>query len=264
LQLVNLPAILLLRHFGDVPKLVEHLTLNGSGVAIDVSCCEKDRFMPFDRVVTPRGHATIVGKENELLWLKTDDASALGAGAGTFRDPSQFKLVRRIGFPAVLDNEISVSSVDFKDLKILPDDEIITNGSKFVVVGMNAEKKVVVRVVGSEVTQTFAPAAFADCQIVYRADLPANRIYDSKAGTGLNLSVSLRDFVGKRFIPDDVIETPKGLGLVVGMSDANVAIHLIGDDGVSFFTPQAIYDASLFNLKQRRAIASVFVRRESG
>jgi hypothetical protein len=118
-------------------------------------------------------------------------------------------------------------------------------------------------VAGSDARQTFGSAAFADCQIVYRADIPASRIYDSKAGTGLNLSVSSRDFVGKRFIPGDVIETPKGLGLVVGVTDANVAIHLVGDDGVSFFTPQAIYDASLFKLKQRRAIASVLGKRES-
>jgi hypothetical protein len=100
--------------------------------------------MPFDRVITPRGHATIVGKEKELLWLKTDDASALGAGAGTMRDASEFRLVRRIGFPAVLENGLSVSSVDFKDLNGLPDDEVIANGSKFVVLGMNSEKKIVV------------------------------------------------------------------------------------------------------------------------
>ena len=58
----------------------------------------------------------------------------------------------------------------------------------------------------------------------------------------------------KGLCDDDVIVTPKGVGLVVGMTDSNVGVHLTNDDGVSFFTPQAIYDPNLFQLKHRRAI----------
>jgi hypothetical protein len=257
LNLTPPPGIQLLRHFGSNPVTVDRLALNGFGMEINVSCLETDEFMPFDRVITQRGHATIVGKAVGRIWVITDDAAALGAGAGSLPDTSQFRLVRRIGTKGIAKNGLSVSSDDFKGSSILPDDEILLKGGKYTVLGMNNEKLVAVK---SDGTHLFKLADFEDCVIVYRADLQATRAYHSKAGTRLTLSVSLRDFLGKRFIPDDVIETPLGVGLVVGVTDGNVAIHLSGDDGVSFFTPQAIYDSALFKLKQRRAIISVFRR----
>jgi hypothetical protein len=262
LVLVPPPGILLLRHFGTAPVIVERLALNGSGVEIDVSCSESDEFMPFDRVVTQRGHATIVGRAEGKIWLATDDASALGGGAGTLPDTSQFRLVRRIAAKGVSKTGLSVSSDDFRGSRILPDDEVLVKGGRYIVLGMNNEKLVGIKSVSGGGTYLFPLSDFDECQIVYRADIPATRAYHSRAGTRLTLSVSLRDFLGKRFIPDDVIETPLGVGLVVGITDANVAIHLSGDDGVSFFTPQAIYDTALFKLKQRRAISSVIKRKD--
>jgi hypothetical protein len=143
-------------------------------------------------------------------------------------------------------------------LAVLPDDQVLIGSGKYTIVGMSEGKQICARAADDGALQMFDAKELKDCSIVYRADLPASRIYHSKAGTGLHLSVSSRDFVGKRFLPDDIIETPKGVGLVVGVIDANVGIHLITDDGVSFFTPQAIYDAGLFKLKQRRAIVSMF------
>jgi hypothetical protein len=170
--------------------------------------------------------------------------------------------VRRIAAKAVSKAGLSVSSDDFRGSPILPDDEVLVKGARYIVLGMNSDGLVGVRNVGGDGTHLFPIADFDDCSVVYRAELPATRAYHSKAGTRLTLSVSLRDFIGKRFIPDDVIETALGVGLVVAVADANVAIHLAGDDGVSFFTPQAIYDSNLFKLRQRRAISSVFRRKE--
>jgi hypothetical protein len=164
----------------------------------------------------------------------------------------------RIAAKAVSKSGLSVSSDDFRGSPVLPDDEVLVKGARHIVLGMNSDRLVGVKNVGGDGTHLFPLANFEDCSVVYRAELPATRAYHSKAGTRLTLSVSLRDFIGNRFIPDDVIETPLGVGIVVGVTDANVAIHLSGDDGVSFFTPQAMYDSSLFNLSQRRAIASVF------
>jgi hypothetical protein len=264
LSLVPPPGLLLLRHFGE-RVLVERPSLDGGAVTIDVSCAIDDEFMPFDRVITPRGHATIVGKTDGALWLVTDDAAALGAGAGTLPSAAHFRLVRRIGERTLSKTGLSVASVDFIGSPVLPDDEVLLRGARCRILGMNAERFVAVRNLVSDAnghTQLLPLAELAGCAIVYRADLPASRAYHSKAGTRLTLSVSLRDFLGKRFIPDDVLETPKGIGLVVGVTDANVAIHLAGDDGVCFFTPQAIYDVSLFKLRQRRAIVSAFRRKD--
>lgn len=275
-------SLLLLRRETDKkePVCIDHLTLDGLAVSVDVSCHKDDVFKPFDRVNTKFGTATLCGKKDGKWWLQTDDALALGGGIGFVSDDSSFQLIRRIGnrdttfhlgdfnIDGCKENDknivVSVSTEDFKDLTVLPGDLIIANNGKFKVVGMNVENRQVIGVsvpVSSTVSNGklhyFSDKDFDNVSIVFRSDLPATRIYYSKTGNGLNLSVSMRDFVGKRFIADDLIETPFGVGLVVGMADSNLGIHLNTEHGVSFFTPQSIYDSSLFKLIKRRAIVSL-------
>lgn len=254
LTFVTPNSLLLLRHFGKDPVYVDRVTLTNGGVAVNVSCQPGDKWLPYDRVITPRGTATVVGQADGKTWLATDDASAIGAGIGSMKDTSQFKLIRRLFHPGVNETGLSVSSDSFSGWPILPADIVIIGNVKYTVIGMTKDDKVVVA--AGDRTRTFEKAEVQNASIVFRADLPATRIYYSKTGNGLTMSVSSRDFIGKRFIPDDVIKTPKGIGLVVGMTESNIGIHLANDDGVSFFTPQATYDASLFQLKQRRAIIS--------
>ena len=108
----------------------------------------------------------------------------------------------------------------------------------------------------NEVTSLSAPA-ISQCSVVYRADLPATRSYLSKTGCLLPLQVSLSDFIGKRFLPDDVVVTPHGPGVVIGVKDSFVAIHLFQDQGFSLFSEDAVRDPTLFQLKERRAIATI-------
>ncbi|OHT12202.1 hypothetical protein TRFO_18108 [Tritrichomonas foetus] len=253
-------SLLLLRRESSTPVIVERLALNGFSVEIDVSCKPDDLFKPFDRVITSRGHATLCGKNNGKWWLQTDDALSLGGGIGFTSDSNSFKLVRRICSDANL-NGLSVSTNDFKDLPVYPDDVVIIDKGKYRVEGIkNGKIQCKSLAEGKIKDRDFLPVELDNISIIFRADLPASRIYHSKTGNGLNLSVSMRDFVGRRFIADDIIETPFGVGLVVGIADSNLGIHLNSEQGVSFFTPQAIYDNSLFKLIQRRAIVSMMNR----
>ena len=278
-------SLLLLRRDtnGDnEPVYVDRLTLDGLSASVDVSCKKDDKFKPFDRVVTKSGTATICGKKDGNWWIQTDDALAIGGGVGFVSDVSSFQLVRRVGkrdttfhisdFNIELGNGkdavVSVSTDDFIGLTVLPDDLIVTNEGKYRVIGLDVESKQVIgvsvsvsaenqQISKSDKLHTFTKKEIENASIVFRSDLPASRIYYSKTGNGLNLSVSMRDFAGKRFIADDLIETPFGVGLVVGIADSNLGIHLNNEHGVSFFTPQAIYDSSLFKLIKRRAIVSL-------
>lgn len=255
LHFITPSSLLLLRRFSSHPAYVDRLSLNGSSVHVDVSCNEDDSIMPFDRVITPHGHATYVGKTEDLFWIATDDAAALGAGIGSVADSSDFKVVRRIGFPAIQD-ELSVSSDDFLNLPILPDDVICVDNDKYRVLGRKEDIIHALHLQDST-EKTFRLNEVKDISIVYRVDLPASRIYLSKTGNGLSLSVSLHDFVGMRMIPDDIVKTPFGNGVVIGVVDSNIGIHIIGDDGVSFFTQQAIYDPIIFQILQRRVVVSL-------
>ena len=245
---------------------VDRLSLDGLSASVNVTCNSDSQFKPFDRVITKRGHGTIIGigeNNDNKWWVQTDDALSLGGGIGYMSDSSSFKLVRRICGEGFNEEGISVSTDDFQELPVFPDDVIILNDKKYRVIGMTKSQTIKCKIIndvnsnGNDGFREFQKSELNDVSIVFRADLKASRIYHSKTGNGLNLSVSMRDFIGKRFIPDDVIETPFGLGLVVGIADSNLGIHLNSEHGVSFFTPQAIYDASLFKLVKRRAIVSM-------
>lgn len=266
--------LLLRREFNNDQQqvLIDRLALNGSAVSLDVSCSSSDPFKPFDRVITSRGHATLYGKKDGKWWIQTDDALVIGAGVGFINDESSFKLVRRISKEATInlkiqeeDFTISVSTLDFETTPVFPDDLILLNEKKYRVIGkdLKSQKIVLKTISDKEETYSFVSSESINKKysIIFRADLLASRIYHSKTGNGLTLSVSMRDFIGQRFIPDDVIETPFGVGLVIGISDSNLGIHLNTEQGISFFTRQALYDASLFKLITRRAIVSMMNKR---
>ena len=252
-------SLLLLRHFGTTKRFVAKRTLSNKGVLVNVSCNETDKLMPYDRVIGPKGTGTIIGTADDgCLWCAYEDTVAIGAGIGTISNDSPLKLIRRIGHPGVNEDGESVSSDDFIGLPILPADEIVLDSMKYMVSGMTQNKMISLRAVDEGTNRLVSPDDLEDCSIIFRANLPATRIYLCCTGNGLSFSVSTRDFTGMRFLPDDIVETPHGLGLVVGIVDCHVAIHLAGTPGVTFFTPQALYDPTLFKLKERRAVVSAF------
>lgn len=257
MDFVQPTSLTLLRHFGTKKVCVAKRTLSNKGVLVDVSCNKTDKFMPFDRVLAPHGTATIIGKgDDNSIWCAYEDTVAIGAGIGKISGESTLKLIRRIGYPGVNEDGESVSSIDFSGLPVLPSDVIVLDGVKYLVAGMTKDRLIALCNASDGSKQCVSTESLANCSIVFRANLPATRIYLSSTGNGLTLSVSTRDFIGTRFLPDDVIDTPEGVGLVVGITDCNVAIHLADKIGVSFFTPQAIYDAEMFRLRERRAVVS--------
>ena len=256
LTLVSPSSVRSRRHIGKEPVLVQMTTLRKRGVSVNVSCSEADQFMSFDRIVCAKGTGTVIGTANEQTWLALDDTVALGAGICVTTDTSHFTLIRRLTGPGS-NKGYSVSCDSFGDLGILPADEVLLEGIRYTIVGMDSEGQVMaMNRETNEVTSLSAPE-ISQCSVVYRADLPATRSYLSKTGCLLDLQVSLSDFIGKRFLPDDVVETPHGTGVVIGVKDSFVAIHLFDDQGFSLFSEDAVRDPTLFQLKERRAIATI-------
>ena len=133
------------------------------------------------------------------------------------------------------------------------------NGEKVTLVGLHEEtKQVVVETMANDREGKYIPIDnLKNAEIVFRADLPAKRMYYSKVGNGLFVSVSTKDFVGLRFLPDDVVKTPIGVGLVIGISESDICIHIDKTSGVSFFPLTDIYNIDEFQLIERRAVKSV-------
>ena len=256
LKLVSPSSLRVRRHIGKEPVTVQMTTLRQLGVSVNVSCNEASQFMSFDRIVCAKGAGTVIGTADGQTWLALDDTVALGAGICVTADTSHFTLIRRLTGPA-LNKGYSVSCDSFRDMDILPADEVLLEGVRYTIVGMDSKGQVMaMNKDTNEVTSLSAPA-ISQCSVVYRADLPATRSYLSKTGCLLPLQVSLSDFIGKRFLPDDVVVTPHGPGVVIGVKDSFVAIHLFQDQGFSLFSEDAVRDPTLFQLKERRAIATI-------
>ena len=138
----------------------------------------------------------MIGTANEQTWLALDDTVALGAGICVTTDTSHFTLIRRLTGPGS-NKGYSVSCDSFGDLGILPADEVLLEGIRYTIVGMDSEGQVMaMNRDTNEVTSLSAPE-ISQCSVVYRADLPATRSYLSKTGCLLDLQVSLSDFIGK-------------------------------------------------------------------
>ena len=255
--------LILLRRYTGTPKFITYLTLTGKYEKVNISCSPDDEYQPFDRVLTQKGCATIVGKseDGEKWWILPDESTALGAGVASTKQPF-LALLRRVSQKECLFNDIDVSCANFPPngkYSLLPDDVIIYENEKYRVIGMKNGKVVLeANKTGKNISVLFNKVR-DNCSIVFRADLPARRMYYSKAGNGLFLSVSSKDFIGLRFLPDDVIKTPNGIGLVVGVSESDVCIHLNETRGVSFFPLADLYNVKDFTLIDRRSIKSVIV-----
>lgn len=233
-------------------------TLSGSLVEVEVSCLPDDEYKPRDRVMTRKGPATLIGKKDSKWYLLPDDALALGAGVASTQQPF-LGLIRRISDKSVIKNDMDISTSCLSG--VIPGDVVILeNGEKVTILGKIGDKCKVKSMMpkGDESDEKLLTLdAVKNPEIVFRADLPAKRMYYSKVGNGLFVSVSTKDFVGLRFLPDDVVKTPNGIGLVIGISESDICIHVDKTSGISFFPLTDIYNISEFQLLERRAVSSV-------
>ena len=254
--------VMILRRFSTKPTLIKHLSNSRCYKSVNVSCQETDEFMPFDRVLANKVFATVIGRasessEDNCWWILPDEAAALGSGLFLTKQPF-LKLLRRVSSTKVVYNGIDVSTSALPNTGLLPGDIItLNNVDRFTVVG-EKEGKIVLDAEETEI-QVF-PNELKDASIVYRADLPAKRLYYSSSGNGLYVSVSSKDFFGFRFLPDDVIKTSLGIGLVIGMAGPDLCIHMNEKKGVVFFPARISLNTKLNKLVERRSIKGVFTQ----
>lgn len=261
--IVSPNLLLLLRRVTDTPTYVQRKTIMDKFIEVDVSCSSQDKILPFDRVLSSKGHATLIGKKDNLWWYVPDDVYALNGNRVVSTSSTDFKLVRRIFNPKDFDckyHGMSVDTVDFSDLPIFPDDVILLNNSKLRIIGRDGECVGVIPLdkKKSEIENRQANQFKTNISLIYRADLPAVRLYPFSSGSRLFFDVSLRNYSGVRFLPDDIVydSANNNYGCVLGLADSEVAIKFNKANDITFFSITTLLSQK-YSLLERRCCESL-------
>ena len=245
-------SISLLRSCQTEKIIITHQAFNGKIVDVAVNCSKNDKFIPYDRVLTKKGFATVIGRsvdDENSFWLLTDNAYKLNAGVVLCKDMSSVILVRRIAAPSLPNDKVIENSVDdFQSTKFLPGDVVLYDHKYFVILGRNKDKQIVLLNKEGTVTVSETDALSNGLDIILRADLPCQRLFHSRHNFELFFEVDSIKFKGLRVFPGDRIQTSTGLATVIGYKANDVWIKYDDAAGAGTIPQQMIFDPKLFKV----------------
>lgn len=245
-DLFNVHTLELIRTYSDDIFTVGHKAFNGTIVNVAVNCKKTDAFLPFDRILTRKGFATVIGRSpNNLneLWILPDSAFKLNAGIVVCKDTSSFRIIRRIDAPSSetdydnsLDNQINQASY--------PGDVVIYNEMKYLVLGRNASQQIILKNKDEQITVK----PDAQIEVIFRSDLECTRRFPSRQNFKLFFEVNSARFRGLRVVPGDKVQTSTGMATVIGMKANDVWIKYDDAIGASTIPQQMVFDPNLFKV----------------
>lgn len=252
---VNPTSVSLLRTYRTEEVIVSHKSFNRKIVDVAVNCSKEDKFIPYDRILTKKGFATVIGRSvdpnNQGYWLLTDTAYKLNAGLVICKNMSDVIIVRRIGSPSIPSDKVIENSVDdFKASKFLPGDVVSYDHKYYVILGRNKDKQFVLRNKDGEVSIKEDEALSNGMNVIFRADIPCQRLFHSRHNFELFFEVDSIKFKGFRVFPGDRIQTSTGIATVVGYKANDIWIKYDDSIGAGTIPQQMIFDPNLFKVVQ--------------
>lgn len=245
-------SIFLLRSYQTEKITVAHKAFNGKVVDVIVNCSKNDIFIPYDRVLTKKGFATVIGRscdDENAYWLLTDSAYKLNAGVVLCKDMSSVILVRRMCAPSIPNDKVVENSIeDFQNTKFLPGDVVLYDHKYFVILGRNKDKKLVLLNKEGSIALDENEAISNGLDIILRADLPCQRLFHSRHNFKLFFEVDSIKFRGLRVLPGDRIQTTTGNATVIGYKANDIWIKYDESVGAGTIPQQMIFDPNLFKV----------------
>ena len=258
IQFFQFNNVSLIRRYSQEESKIFYKAFNGQIVQILVNCSEDDKIIPFDRILTKKGFATIIGRATnedsngkESYWLLMDNCLKLNAGALLCHDISDCKVIRRIdGPPTYKEIDNTIQCFKRENLKIFPGDVVEFNQKKYLVLGMNEKYEVVFYRRDEENLIISNYSDLDTVQVIFRSDLPCQRNYPSRQSFRLLFDVDSSKFNGLRALPGDRIKTEKGEASVIGFKANDIWIQYDNENGAVTVPQQMIFDPKLFKVIQ--------------
>ncbi|OHT15757.1 hypothetical protein TRFO_42303 [Tritrichomonas foetus] len=257
----QLNNIQLIRSYSKEPKFVNYKSFNGEIVSVLVNCSKDEKLLPFDRVLTKKGFATILGKSQDMksYWILTDNALKLNVGCVLVNDISTFQIVRRIDAPSS-DPQIDNSLLSFRESKFLPGDIVLFKNNNYVIIGKTNAQNIPNNSADNHrkdnenweyVLQNkkdgkiFVRDGF---EVIFRPDLPFQRSFQSRQNFRLLFDIDSSKFKGLRVLPGDKVRTKNGVATVIGFKANDIWIKYDDENGAGTIPQQMIFDPNLFKV----------------
>ena len=250
------------RRESEKPILIQVLTLSETVEDCDISYKpnnQENQLFPYDRIITKRGFATVIGKyphsdnneNNSKYWLRYDDVYVLNGGlvlSDISAQDFKYMLIRRIGCEHIDKDGFTVSGSIFEEENLNPGDVCLIDDIEFVVLGKKQENNIYKLLNTS--TKQITQQEVNNYTIIYRAGFDYKRVDKTLRNLECQFSVGLENFAGHRMKPGDRVETPEGIATVVGMLAGDVWFKHDHDSGSVCFSPQAVFSSNLKVIKR--------------
>jgi len=239
------------RRFSSNHCFISYQTIEGDIIDIDVSCNHGDKIMPNDRIMIDSIRATVVGWCSGLMWVQTDESHAIGKGVGYLKNLNDAIVTRRISESCMV-NGYSVDTSSFIGLPMLPDDIVLFENQRCFVLGRNNDDLLMFNIYSSRLLRINL-GLLSNIDVTYRPSVFVERFFPTEHENIISISVSTSEFFAKKVLPEDVISTPKGIGLVVGLFCEFLCVQIDKKPGVTFFSFECVHNSHDYFVIERRS-----------
>lgn len=246
--------------------IVEMKSFNGKIVEVDVGFNESiDKLIPLDRILTKKGFATVVGKEvcdsgQKGFWIQTDDAFVLNLGINLMKASlNQVKLLRRFSENEKRENDLIVSFSPFNnfDVSIYSGDVVIKNNKIMLVVGLNDHSNPVFCELKDDMLHEIHQNIFEnenEIKVIYRAGISTSLNFMIKNRMSIAAHVDVDHFQGIGFKAGDIISTPHGESIVIGILNDKIFVKNKNQDQPTIIRAKDAYNRNLFYAVKRLGV----------
>jgi len=240
LKQVSVFSLTLIRRLSKEDVIVNKLSFSNKVIPVLVNFTMKDSYYPYDRILTDKGLATVIGKNitKDGYWIQTDDALKLNLGLVETKN-TKYKIIRRIGY----NEEFSI--INYGD-KFYPGD-IVEYNMKFYIVKLFPSPNIIIFNSNEELELNLGLGLEINC--ISRSGFPFKRECFSINHILVPLDLQIEHFRGMRVLPGDIISTPNGKYCVMGLMNSE-SIWVKNEDSNNVFTLtfQAFYDPNLIRV----------------
>ncbi|OHT08964.1 hypothetical protein TRFO_22297 [Tritrichomonas foetus] len=250
------------------------VAFDGSIVDVDVSFNSQDILIPLDRILTPKGFATVIGKEisnksdtNNLnnscgYWIQTDDALILNLGITLIRDISKVKIIRRLLLDEMIneienENGINVSANPFEESKIYPGDIFIhEDNNKYILLGYNDFDAPISQNIdaNNDDHQQYIFEIPKEPNILYSVFQSTFLIFTDENGKAIRLQTNLEAFQGIGIKPCDLVSYNEIEMIVIGINNGDIFLQKLENKEICIIQQKDLYINDLYRVTKRFGI----------